>query len=116
MPEIIAFSDIQFIFMEPEIAAQGFPSKVYTIMACAKPLIVCSPEVSPIVNFLKNIGCAKIVTSMSAKDKACEILSWLKDVERDKLKEMGLSGYNEIKTKYSKDIVTAKYCKLLDSL
>lgn len=116
MPEIIAFSDIQFIFMEPEIAAQGFPSKVYTIMACAKPLIVCSPEVSPIVNFLKNIGCAKIVTFMSAKDKACEILSWLKDVERDKLKEMGLSGYNEIKTKYSKDIVTAKYCKLLDSL
>lgn len=85
-------------------------------MACAKPLIVCSPKETPIVNFLENIGCAKLVTCTSAKEKACEIVNWLKGVKREELKEMGMSGYNEIKSKYSKDIVTSKYCKLLDSL
>lgn len=34
MPSILAYSDIQFIFMNPEMEMQGFPSKVYTIMAC----------------------------------------------------------------------------------
>ena len=42
MPSILAYSDIQFIFMNPEMEMQGFPSKVYTIMACGRPLLVCS--------------------------------------------------------------------------
>ena len=37
MPSILAYSDIQFIFMNPEMEMQGFPSKVYTIMACGRP-------------------------------------------------------------------------------
>lgn len=116
MPEIIAFSDLQYIFMEPEIAKQGFPSKVYTIMSCAKPLLICSPDGSPIVNFLKSIGCAKIITCSDPKEKAQTIFDWLKETNKEKLKEMGLLGLNDIKKKYSKEIVTEQYCKLLSNL
>lgn len=116
MPEIIAFSDIQFIFMEPKIAAQGFPSKVYTIMASAKPLLVCSPENTPIVNFLRNIGCAKIITDDDVNTKADEICTWLERVTSDQLKEMGRKGLAEIENKYSKDIVTKQYCDLINKL
>lgn len=42
MPSLLAYSDIQFIFMSPDTEGHGFPSKVYTIMACAKSLIVIS--------------------------------------------------------------------------
>ena len=42
MPSLLAFSDLQFIFMAPKTEGHGFPSKVYTIMACAKPIMVCS--------------------------------------------------------------------------
>lgn len=116
MPEIIAFSDIQYIFMEPRIAAQGFPSKVYTIMASAKPLLVCSPENTPIVNFLKPIGCAKIVTSSDVNAKADEICRWLSSVNPEELKMMGSKGMSEIENKYSKDIVTGQYCDLISQL
>lgn len=116
MPEIIAFSDIQFIFMNSEIAAQGFPSKVYTIMACARPLLVCSPANTPIVNFLDNLDCAKIIKSGSALDKAREIAGWLNDVNRDTLNRMGSNGYKIIQHYYSKEVVTAQYCHLLDGL
>ncbi len=116
MPEIIAFSDIQYIFMEPRIAAQGFPSKVYTIMASAKPLLVCSPDNTPIVNFLKNIGCAKIITAEDVNSKAAEICKWLDSVKPKQLKEMGVKGLAEIKDKYSKDIVTKQYCNLISQL
>ncbi len=116
MPEIIAFSDIQYIFMEPRIAAQGFPSKVYTIMASAKPLLVCSPDNTPIVNFLKDTDCAKIVTVSDVNAKASEICAWLDSVKPEQLKEMGVRGLAEIKNKYSKDIVTKQYCDLISQL
>lgn len=116
MPEIIAFSDIQYIFMEPKIAAQGFPSKVYTIMAGAKPLLVCSPDNTPIVNFLKDIGCAKIITAEDVNSKADEICKWLDSVKPEELKAMGYKGLTEIENKYSKDIVTKQYCDLISQL
>ncbi len=116
MPEIIAFSDMQYIFMEPKIAAQGFPSKVYTIMAGAKPLLVCSPDNTPIVNFLKDIGCAKIITAENVNSKADEICRWLDSVKPEELKAMGRKGLAEIENKYSKDIVTKQYCDLISQL
>lgn len=116
MPEIIAFSDIQYIFMEPKIAAQGFPSKVYTIMASAKPLLVCSPINTPIANFLSGIGCAKIITATDVNDKADEICAWLDTVSDSALGSMGQKGLDEIENKYSKDIVTAQYCQLINQL
>ena len=116
MPEIIAFSDIQFIFMEPKIAAQGFPSKVYTIMASAKPLLVCSPKNTPIVNFLQNIGCAKIITTEDVNSKADEICNWLKSISIEELDAMGKKGLTEINDKYSKNIVTKQYCDLISQL
>lgn len=116
MPEIIGFSDIQFIFMEPEIAAQGFPSKVYTIMSSAKPLLVCSPDNTPIINFLNNIHCAKIITSSIATEKAVEIAEWLSNISKNELNEMGKNGLAEIHKKYSKEIVTKQYCDLISKL
>lgn len=116
MPEIIAFSDIQFIFMEPEIAAQGFPSKVYTIMACGKPLVICSPENTPIVNFLSPIGCAKIILDADPKVKAKKISEWLDNVTREDLRSMGEKGMVEIDNHYSKEIVTGKYAELINTL
>lgn len=116
MPQIIAFSDIQYIFMEPGIAAQGFPSKVYTIMASAKPLLVCSPDNTPIVNFLKDTGCAKIIMAEDVKSKADEICKWLATVRPSELTEMGLKGLDVIKGNYSKDIVTKQYCDLIGQI
>ena len=116
MPEIIAFSDIQFIFMEPKVAAQGFPSKVYTIMACGKPLIVCSPENTPIVNFLSPIGCAKIFTEVSSQEIAEDISNWLESVTRDELAQMGERGLKLIEDNFSKEVVTQKYVNLIDNI
>lgn len=116
MPEILVFSDIQYIFMEPDIAAQGFPSKVYTIMASAKPLLVCSPSDTPIVNFLSNLNCAKIVIDRDAKIKAAKVLEWLETVDSDTLENMGKCGPAEIHRHYSKDIVTRQYCDLIRSV
>lgn len=116
MPAILAYSDLQYIFMTPEQEGMGFPSKVYTIMACGRPLLVCSGANTPIVNFLNPIGCAKIVTDHNLEKKTDEMAKWLSTVTREKLREMGAKGENTIKAQYTKDIVTKQYVDLIDSL
>lgn len=116
MPAILAYSDIQYIFMTPESEGMGFPSKVYTIMSCAKPLLVCSGENTPIVNFLKPVGCAKLVTDHDLERKTDEMADWLRSMTRDKLREMGRLGEEVIMNNYTKEKVTAQYVKLVDSL
>lgn len=116
MPNILAYSDIQFIFMNPEMEMQGFPSKVYTIMSCAKPLLVCSGIDSPIMNFLQNYACAKLVTENDYNKKIDEMYNWLISVSKSELLEMGKNGLDIIKKYYSKEVVTKQYVDLVRSL
>ena len=116
MPAILAYSDLQYIFMTPESEGMGFPSKVYTIMACGRPLLVCSGENTPIVNFLKPIGCAKLMTDHDLDRKTDEMTQWLAGMTREKLREMGAKGEAVVKAEYAKEIVTNKYVELVNSL
>lgn len=116
MPAILAYSDLQFIFMTPEMEGMGFPSKVYTIMACGRPLMVCSGKNTPIVNFLDPVGCAKLVTTHDLEEKTDQMAAWLSTMTREQLREMGLRGEKVILEGYTKEIVTKQYVDLVDSL
>ncbi len=91
-------------------------TKVYTIMSCARPLLVCSGENTPIINFLKPIDCAKLVTNHDLEAKTDEMAEWLRGMTREKLREMGAKGEAVIQAEYTKDIVAQKYVDLVDSL
>ena len=116
MPALLAYSDLQFIFMASQTEGHGFPSKVYTIMACAKPLIVVSGITTPIVNFLNDKDCAFLITEKDYSKKITEMAKIIKSTSKEVLSEKGLNGYRHIASGYSKDIVTGKYVDLVKSL
>jgi len=116
MPAILSYSDASFIFMAPEMDGDGFPSKVYTIMACERPLLVLSGENTPIVNFLKDKGCAKLITEKDFNKKVIEMVEWLRVVTKEELFQMGKKGLAEIQAKYTKEKVTDMYVDLVDSI
>lgn len=116
MPHLLAYSDIQFIFMAPETERDGFPSKVYTIMACARPLLVCSGENTPIVNFLKDKDCAYLFTEKDTLGKVRKMVDLLKEVPIDDIRKKGNNGFGHIENSYTKDIVTKKYIDLINSV
>lgn len=116
MPTILSYSDASFIFMAPENDGDGFPSKVYTIMACERPLLISSGNNTPIVNFLKDKGCAKLITEKDFDKKVEEMVNWLRYVTKDDLVQMGKKGLAEIQAKYTKEKVTGLYVDLIDSL
>ena len=116
MPSILAYSDVQFIFMAPEMEMMGFPSKVYTIMACERPLLICSGDKTPIVNFTKEYNCAKLITEKDFDKKVDEMAQWLASVSREELRQMGRNGYDVIQRYYTKEKVTKQYVDLVNKI
>ena len=116
MPAILSYSDASFIFMAPQKDGDGFPSKVYTIMACERPLLVLSGENTPIVNFLQDKHCAKLITEQDFERKVDEMDKWLRSVTKEDLRRMGKNGLAVIQESYTKEKVTDLYVNLVDSL
>ncbi len=116
MPSLIAYSDLQFIFMSPETEGHGFPSKVYTIMACAKPMLVSSGTNTPINNFLKDKNCSLLIEERNTSKKADQIVYLLKSIKKEELIQLGKMGLTEIELHYSKEVVTEQYMNLTSSL
>lgn len=116
MPSLLAYSDIQFIFMSPDTEGHGFPSKVYTIMACAKPLFVISGNDTPIINFLKDKDCAYLLTDRDLEANVEKMADVLRKTTITEFERLGENGYKSIENNYSKEKVTGEYVRLVDEL
>ena len=114
MPAINLFADIHFIAMNKKVEKYGFPSKVYSIMASAKPIIVVSSQDTPLVSFLKDKNAALLITDHSLSKLKKNLLELHNSVDlRNKL---GSNGRQEIIKKYSKKVVIDQYVRLFKIL
>lgn len=114
LPIINNFVDIHFIAINPKMEQEGFPSKVYTIMACAKPIVVVTGDKTPLHNFLKDKNCSELITNNRNVNftQAIRKLAFDKELRES----LGNNGYAEIIKNYSKKVVVSKYANLLKSL
>ena len=114
MPAINSFVDIHFISANEEISQFGFPSKVYTIMACAKPMIVITKIDTPLYNFLHPIDCSILITSNKNENFTNSIIKLSNN--KNLQKKLGLNGYDIIQQNYTKNIIINMYIKILKNL
>ena len=114
MPMINSFADIHFISISKEMEQEGFPSKVYTIMACSKPMIVITGENTPLYNFLKPLNCSILITDNRNEEFVRAIIE-LANNETQK-EELAQNCYNIIQQFYTKEKVVAQYLNLLETL
>ena len=114
MPLINSFADIHFISINKDVEQEGFPSKVYTIMACAKPLIVITSKKTPLYNFLENLDCALLITQNRNEEFVQSILELANN--KEKQNEFGRNGYDVIQKHYTKEKVIEEYLKIFETL
>lgn len=118
MPPIVNYADIHFIFMSPSMEGQGFPSKVYTILACKKPLLVLTGKDTPLYNFLDGKQCAFLISERSELLKVKTVVEVLNRCLEGQinLAEMGENAFKVIEDNYSKKAVTWQYVSLCNGL
>ena len=114
MPILTNLADAHFIVANERIQDEGFPSKVYTIMACGKPIVAVVGEQSPLYKFLHDKGCAILVQTNKKQDFTIAIENLIGDPRL--VKELGSNGYKVIQKSFTKEHVVAQYVDLLESL
>lgn len=114
LPQINNYVDIHFIAINPLMEQEGFPSKVYTIMACAKPIVVVTGEKTPLYNFLENKNCSLLITN----DRNSSFTEAIRKLANDKTlrEKLGNNGYELIVNKYSKRVIVSQYADLFKAL
>ncbi|MFN1216406.1 glycosyltransferase family 4 protein [Chryseobacterium kwangjuense] len=117
IPHIINYADLHFIFMNKKLEKDGLPSKVYTIMACKKPLLVISNKNTPLYDLLANTGAAFLIEN-SSNDVNKELFAVIEESleKKELLKEMGEKGFDLVQQHYTKEKVTEKYYKHIKKL
>ena len=114
MPAINLFADFHFIAMDKSMENDGFPSKVYSIMASGRPMVVVSSEQTPIINFLKGAHTALLVIDHSVSSFKEAVLKL--DDDKELRIEMGKNGRKIIEEKFTKVHIIDQYIELTKNL
>ena len=114
MPSINLFADFHFIAMDKSMENEGFPSKVYSIMASGRPIAVVSSENTPITSFLSETGTSLLVTDHSLSGFKDAVLKLAGD--QDLRISLGANGRKIIEESYTKERVIDQYTDLFEQL
>jgi len=114
MPLVNASCDVSIIPMNIAGSKDGVPSKIYSIMSCAKPPIALVDEDSEIRYIIGQSGCGKAVSIGDGEAFVNAILEAYND--RENLHIMGMKGREYVKNHYSKEAIVSKYDELIKEL
>jgi len=114
MPKIYAASDISLVPQTAQTGCDAVPSKVYRIMACARPVLAVTDPESDLGQLIRDAQCGETVSPGSSSDLADVIRNAHRDQAR--WKEMGMAGRAHVVEHYSRHAVTSRYHDLIQRL
>lgn len=114
MPQIYGASDVCLVAQAPSTASDAIPSKVYRIMASARPIIAITEPNSDLAALVRDAGCGAVVAAGAADRLAETIRSASSD--RVRWREMGERGRRFVVEHYGRRTVSAQYEALVRSL
>jgi glycosyltransferase involved in cell wall biosynthesis len=107
MAEINASSDVATIIMDARVEDDGFPSKIYTTMACARPSIVCCSEDSELVRIVRESKCGRWARPGQVDDYIAALMAYRSDPNL--IATEGAAGRAFVEARYSRKAVAGLY-------
>ncbi|MCL5995617.1 MAG: glycosyltransferase family 4 protein [Chloroflexi bacterium] len=114
MPQIHAASDLCLVPQARGIANLAVPSKVYRIMASARPVLACTVVQSDLANLVMDAQCGIVVEAGSPERLAEAIVDAFNHPAR--LQAMGLAGRQRVMECYSRQTISGLYHTLVRSV
>jgi colanic acid biosynthesis glycosyl transferase WcaI len=107
VPNIYAGSSVCLVLQAPGIGADAIPSKVYRIMACARPIVACADADSDLAQLVREAGCGVVVPPGDADALARALLDAYQD--RERWEARGRAGRAQVEQHYSRTEISAQY-------
>jgi colanic acid biosynthesis glycosyl transferase WcaI len=101
----------------PQASETGFeavPSKVYRIMACARPVLAVTDQNSDLARLVSESSCGAFVLPGSAEVLAEMIMRAHQNQQQ--WQEMGIAGRDHVVRHYARETVTNRYHELIETL
>lgn len=114
MPLVNASSDLCTIPMKASTTTDTFPSKIYTLMASAKPVLVQADEDSELNWLVRTVGFGRVAPPDDGRAYTNALRCAFE--QRAQLAEEGRRGYAYVLQEYSVEAVGRKYDTLIREL
>ena len=111
IPRIYAASSVCLVPQTAETGCDAVPSKVYRIMACARPVVASTDPDSDLAHLILKAGCGVVVPPGSPGALSEAIRGAYRDQAR--WMEMGRAGRSHVVAEYSRPVITARYHDLI---
>lgn len=114
MGQAYAASDLCLVPQAIETGFEAVPSKVYRIMACARPVLAVTDQNSDLARLVSEASCGAFVLPGSAEVMAEMIMRAYRN--QQEWQTMGMSGREHVVRFYARQTVTNQYHELIEIL
>ncbi|MGB1249716.1 MAG: glycosyltransferase family 4 protein [Candidatus Promineifilaceae bacterium] len=111
VPCIYATGDLCVVPLKHSMAIDTFPSKIYTIMAAARPVVAAAHPESELSDLVQRADCGWVVPPDNT-DRLTEAIVEA-HADRQLARARGQRGHDYVRANYSKETVTEQYHQLL---
>jgi colanic acid biosynthesis glycosyl transferase WcaI len=111
LPEMLGAADLSLVTLNRRLGQLNVPSKTYSIMASARPVLASVPENSEIARLVKVAGCGEGVPPEDPQSLA-QAIRRLAD-QQEKLRVYGANGRRYVEEYLTRRRLTAQYHNLL---
>jgi colanic acid biosynthesis glycosyl transferase WcaI len=110
-PEMMAAADVSLVTLNCHSAQTSLPSKIFNIMASARPILAVAPEGAEIASLVKTAKCGLVIPP-AKPDELAEAIVWCKQQDGE-LSVMGENGRSVLEAGYSRKKCVDRYEEML---
>jgi colanic acid biosynthesis glycosyl transferase WcaI len=114
IPLVYAASDICLVPLSSGIGSEAIPSKVYRIMACARPVLATTDKDSDLAHLISSVNCGVAIETGAPEALADAIFKGYKN--KVLWQAMGKNGRDHVVENYSRSVVTKRYHNLIQTI
>ncbi len=109
----LSAADLHVVVMGDNMVGIVHPCKVYGIMSVGRPFIAIGPEESHLGDILNEASIGWLVRHGDV-DGVVRRIRNAASLDKSELKKMGEKGQDLVKRKYSRKVLSGKFCELFD--
>jgi colanic acid biosynthesis glycosyl transferase WcaI len=113
-PMINAASDLCLVLLSPHVRNFSFPSKVYTLMACGKPILLYGHPQADVARFVSGTGIGWVIPNGDIEGFVEKVRHLCQC--RSELQACAERALTSVKEKYTAEVVARQYDDLIGSL
>jgi colanic acid biosynthesis glycosyl transferase WcaI len=114
MPQVYAASDLCLVPLASQAGCVAAPSKVYRILACARPILAIADADTDLGKLILEVKCGAVIAPDSPVALANAILE--ASCNSEKWKQSGKNGCAHVIENYSRSSVTNQYNDLIEEV